>query len=724
LQPAIAQSIYSGQTDGNSLLKLSTQLERQRQSSMSTINFPAINAVNEFRLFLDSSRSKPYRTIREFAESEVVLPPGGPSAGLRFRGDRQPWAGLFMDEVAKLKPEFVYLVGPSQKGKTLSGHVIPIVYTLFELKESVIVGIPNIDMVADKWKDDLKPVIESSPSLARYMPRTGTGAKDGGGVRYDFTNGTSIRFMTAGGGDKSRAGKTSRVVAITEVDGFGEVGGTSKEGTKFEQIVARTNSHGSRRTVYAESTVSDADGIVWQAYSAGGSGARLMLKCQHCGHYVDIDRQHFTGWEDAKHEDEARDKAFWFCPDCGSHWSEQDRRAANQQAKIAHRGQRIEPDGTVTGEKPPGRVFSMRFHPGHDIIGDASDLAAAMWRAAQKPDQEAAERAISQFLWALPPLKQDITVVALTHEGIAARQGSTERGLAPSWTERITFHSDVGKRELHWVMMAWRKDGRGRVIDYGTHPVRSDSLPEAVAIKSALVELYTAIAVPGVNWEGHAERRRIDVWQADAAYMTDAVVSAIHEILKLMTDDDRRCNRAAYPYFGRGRRQEYGHTYGDKKTTNATVRWIGNRCHLAWLPDRNVLAMEVDVDSYKIDVHSALAIPKEVGADGREGDYPAGAIDLFRVPNPKDHNNFAKHIMAEELMEQFEPGQRGAIQIWHVHSRSNHKLDATTGNFAAAHRAGVAVVPRQTPKQPAIGSPAISSPVTTADGRPFLVTQR
>lgn len=692
---------------------------------MATTTSPSSNALSEFRFFLDAAKSRPYRSIREFAEQEIILPPGGPAGGLRFRGDRQPWAGLFLDAIHQEKPEFVVLTGPTQKGKTLVGTVIQTVYTLFELKESVIVGVPSLNMVADKWKDDLKPVIEASPSLARYMPRTGAGAKDGSGIRYDFTNGTSIRFMTAGGGDKTRAGKTSRVVSITEVDDFGESGGESKEGSKFDQLVARTDSHGSRRRVYAESTVSDDEGIVWRAYTRTGYGARPLVKCQHCGHYVEIDRQHFTGWEDAPNEDEAREKAFWFCPSCGSHWTEQDRKKANQQAKLAYRGQTIDPDGNVIGARPAGRILSMRFHAGHDVMGDSADLAAKLWRHAQNPDYEGAERAVCQFIWALPPPKQQITLVKLTQDTLAARQGMTERTLAPDWCERLTFHADVGKRELHWVMMAWRLDGRGRVIDYGTHPVRSDSLPEAIAIRSALNELWLAVCAPGVNWQGHEQRKRVDVSQYDANYMTDAVVAAVFDTQKLLTADDHHNQRAVYPYFGRGRRQEHNYNYSEVKTLNDTVKWIGNRCHLAWLPDRKVISMQADVDHYKVEVHSSLTVPRETNPDGSAGDYPAGAVDLFRVPSPKDHANFCRHIMAEELMETFEPGARGPIQVWHVHSRNNHKLDATTGNFVAAHRAGVAVVPRNQPQPEAVTSPpVVQSPVVTADGRPWIVTQR
>lgn len=685
--------------------------------------FQIDNGVSEFRWFAGSARSRPYRSIREWAESEVVLPPGGPCAGLRYRGDRQPFAGLFLDAIHELKPEYGYLCGPSQKGKTLTGTVIPSLYTLFELKESLIVGVPSGDMVNDKWKDDFLPVISASPSLARWLPRTGAGAKDGSGIRYDFTNGTSIRFMTAGGNDKSRAGKTTRVLAVTEADEFGDTGGQSKEGSKFEQLTARTNSHGSKRRVYAECTVSDEAGLVWQAY-LNGTGSRPFLHCQHCGHFVEIDRTHFTGWEDAESEEEAREKAYFFCPDCGSHWSEKDRINANLAAKLAHRGQKFDENGTLVGDAPKGRVFSMRFHSGHDNIGNQGDLGVEMWRAARAVDQDLAERKVCQFIWAYPPPVQELTVVKLERDTLLTRQGNTERGLVPSWCDRLTLCGDVGKRFLHWVCVAWRMDGRGRVVDYGSQPVYSDQMPEATAILSAFDELQRSLLLPGFNWDEHQERKRVDVAQFDANWNTAAVVAGCDLIRSRLTADDIRNQRAVYPYFGRGRRQEYGRVYGEVKSTGATVKWIGNQCHMAWLPDRNSVAMEANVDYYKLDAHASLMLPKSVNQDGSTADYPAGAVDLFKVPTPRDHAGFVKHLLAEELQEIFEPGQRGAVQVWHVRSRANHYLDAFTSNFVAAHRMGVAAVVRTENKSLATAEKPIERKFLTADGRPFLVTQR
>jgi hypothetical protein len=161
--------------------------------------------------------------MRQFAEEEIVLP-NGPFAGRRFRCARQPFAGLWFDEVDSGRWSRHVATGPSQSGKTLSCFVIPLLYHLFELGETVICGLPDMDMAADKWREDLLPVIERS-RYRELLPRVGGGSRGGKVQTLQFLNGATLKFMSGGGSDKSRAGFTSRVVVITETDGMDEAGG-------------------------------------------------------------------------------------------------------------------------------------------------------------------------------------------------------------------------------------------------------------------------------------------------------------------------------------------------------------------------------------------------------------------------------------------------------------------------------------------------------------------
>jgi hypothetical protein len=77
------------------------------------------------------------RSLRQFAEAELVIP-DGPSAGRRFRAHRQPFAGLWLDAVDSGRWTRYVATGPTQSGKTLCCFVLPLLYHLFEIGETVI----------------------------------------------------------------------------------------------------------------------------------------------------------------------------------------------------------------------------------------------------------------------------------------------------------------------------------------------------------------------------------------------------------------------------------------------------------------------------------------------------------------------------------------------------------------------------------------------------------
>jgi hypothetical protein len=113
------------------------------------------------------------RTLRDFAEAEIVIP-DGPFEGRRFHCDRQPFTRLWFDGRWNRK----FAPGCTQSGKSLTGFVIPILYHLFEMQETVIAGVPDMDMAADKWREDILPVIART-KYPELIPSKGPGSRGG-----------------------------------------------------------------------------------------------------------------------------------------------------------------------------------------------------------------------------------------------------------------------------------------------------------------------------------------------------------------------------------------------------------------------------------------------------------------------------------------------------------------------------------------------------------------
>jgi phage terminase large subunit GpA len=212
--------------------------------------------------FLSQSRPRRLRSMRQFAEEEIVIP-SGPFIGRRFRCARQPYTGLWFDQIDSGRWSRCVATGPTQSGKSLTCFVIPMLYHLFEMGETVICGLPDMDMAADKWREDILPVIDQS-RFRSLLPSAGGGSRGGRVESLQFANGATLKFMSGGGSDKSRAGFTSRVVVITETDGMDKAGGNSRESDKITQIEARTRAYGSRKRIYMECTPSLENGRTWQ----------------------------------------------------------------------------------------------------------------------------------------------------------------------------------------------------------------------------------------------------------------------------------------------------------------------------------------------------------------------------------------------------------------------------------------------------------------------------
>jgi hypothetical protein len=215
---------------------------------------------------------KPFRSLRQFAESEIILP-DGPFQGQRFRCSRQPAHGCFFDAVDSGDFFRFACTGPQQSGKTLAFVVVPILYHLFERQQTVLFGLPSMDMANDKWQLDVRPVIEAS-QYARYLPRKGAGSRGSTPELIQFSNGSNLKFITAGGDDAKRAGFTAPILVVTEVSHLDESGGKSDEATKLKQMEGRVRAYraSGQARIYLESTVTVEEGRIWQEWSQGTAG--------------------------------------------------------------------------------------------------------------------------------------------------------------------------------------------------------------------------------------------------------------------------------------------------------------------------------------------------------------------------------------------------------------------------------------------------------------------
>lgn len=664
----------------------------RRRRRAPPVELPRIDAraALQTKQLVEAARAPRLRSMRDFAEAEIFLPEG-PFKGRRFRVDRQPYTGLWFDQIDSGRYRRFVATGPSQSGKSLIGYVIPGLYHLFERRETIILGVPDFEMFRDKWREDILPVIEASPMLRRYLPRSGSGSRGGLGKSVTFRNGATLRVMTGGGRDKTRAHYTSRVVIITETDGMDEPGTTSREADKISQLEVRTRAFGSRARIYMECTVSTKAGRTWREYQAG-TQSRIFVPCPLCSDYVHLQRDDLVGWREAADPITAETSARWRCPSCGKTFDDAARRLICARSRLVHRGQRIDRRGRVTGDPPRTHTLGFRWSAPDNLLIGAPEVAVDEWNKLRSVDEENDEKKLRQFVWALPYEPPKVDLSALDPAGVTLRTTKHPRGHCPPGTEVVTTTVDVGKYACHWVTIAWRSGATSSVIDYGVFDVPVQDLAPEVALLMALREFRDNTTEAGwLDPETGDLRKPDQVWIDAGGYFAGPV----HEFANESPDRYRACigfgtSRVPRPYWK-----------PRKKTPQ--IAFIGEGYHVARIKRGNepgrVELVEIDANTWKTFLQARMTTNMA----------KPGAMSLFAVPARNDHLTFAQHLAAERKEEQFKPG-KGRLWVWITVSRRNHFLDASYMGCCAAHYAGIRLL------RPASGKPrAATKTVSVAE---------
>jgi phage terminase large subunit GpA-like protein len=513
-----------------------------------------------------------------------------------------------------------------------------------------------------------------------------------------FRHGATLKFMSGGGSDKSRAGFTSRVVVVTETDGLDKPGSTSRESDKLTQLEARTRAYGSRKRIYLECTVSTEEGRTWQEYQ-NGTRSRIVLPCPRCGAWISPEREHLLGWREADTQAAARQQGTFSCPACDVPWSEQERIGANVQCRLLHEGQSLTAEGEVQGTAPATETLGFRWSAVHNLFATAADLASDEWRASRSSDEENAEREMRQFVWCIPTSPTHWSETPLALMELAARMDAVPRGLVPNDARVLTAALDIGKYLCHWVVVAWSEGATGHVVDYGRIEVASRDLGVEQGVLVALKEFGDRVLEgwPRIGTPTAAHLIPDKVW-IDSGYMTDVVYAYCRQ-----TTPPRRF----FPAIGRGAAQQRHQWYNRPTRTGSIVQHIGEGFHINHLEAEHLYLVEVNADHWKTWVHARLATPLD----------HKGALSFY-AGQPQEHLTLARHLTAETKVEEFVAG-KGLVTRWERVRRQNHWLDALYNACAAGSLCGVRLLGED--YEPAPSRPRLVSPeVLRPDGRPWI----
>lgn len=650
-------------------------------------NFERVSELAVMDLLRDhiaQSLSRELKGMIEWAEENVILPrDGGPFEGLPFSRDRQPYLYLLAEEIRNGLWSEIFAAGPNQSGKTFGVFVLPTIYAIAELKTNVVVGVPDLAMINDKWMVDLRPVFEASPRLAHLLPATGAGSK-GGKVTdlVEFTNGVHLRFMTKGGSDTSKAGFTARRVHVTEAAGWSRGTATSKEADPLRQLRARQRATSrfdeegnisTERQLMVEGTVTVAEDLPWRE-KEGSSDSQIVYPCCHCKEFMRPEREHFIGWQGAANELDAARRGFFSCPKCGQAFTEAERsRMVRETGRIIHKGQSIDKDGVVHGERPQTSTLFFRWSAWDNLFVRQYDLAAEEWKASQldegTDDREMAEKALCQQVWCIPYKPELVENAPLQRAEVRKRIHQWPAGVIPRDAIWVTTHVDVGKWVCWYYVLATLPSGEVPTVIYGSlgtglDPQNAKSKThEANGIKNCLRSIFDMMDRGFAVESGGV--RPVDLTLCDAGYMDDAVYAVIRE----------RPRARFMASLGRGKTQMDARRYEQPRSRTAIVRLIGERYHLEFVQGKGVFRLVFDADHAKLSIQACLRV-----AEGHPG-----ALTLPMAPD-RDHKTVSRHLASEVYRRWIEPG-KGLQEEW-TKKGQNHYLDAAAGALVAQKHKG------------------------------------
>lgn len=663
--------------------------------------------------FADACLAPKMRTMLEFAEAEFVHPKGK-FANQLFRRERQPYSGLLLAELDGCRtPKWRRraILGPTQSGKTVTSYVLPTLWHVFERGENVICGVPMLDMAADKWEDDLKPAIESS----RYrdlLPRSGPGSRGGTPTTITFRNGRWIRFMGAGGGPQQRSGKETRVLIMTEVDKYDPPGEpVGVEGSKFDQLEGRLRSWGLHAIVYMECTATNTDGRIWQEYK-NGTASRIICPCPHCGHWVSPEREDLFGWQDTETKLAAGRGAYFACPSCSGRIGEQQRLEMNLAGRLLHRGQEVTETGEIVGVPAETDTFGFRSGAFNNLFTPIEQLGQEDWTASRDDNKANAETVRKQQAWAVPVEPDRAEAIELTKaivRGSDPRYGGRcndlDRGIVPDDTQCVTVHVDPGwstYRETFWwdvVAHCGPAPHRLHLANYDVFPARLATIRDEDHVRRCLDAVRnTLLDNPPKDSSGRPVPIPIKTVDCSGA-MTDVVC----EFVAMYAHEGWRATKGLGSSEDANRNRQYMHP--TKCTDTVRVYPFMDRWYESLQVLKNgasIWVINVDVDTYKLRVHNAFALPPRCDDDSPR----PGSVTLWGK-EPNLHRVVADHVLAERFEADFKRG-RGEKKRWVKHEKENHLLDCLTNNLAAVGMAMIGQSPTET--RPAILSTGIRRP--------------
>jgi hypothetical protein len=274
-----------------------------------------------------------------------------------------------------------------------------------------------------------------------------------------------------------------------------------------------------------------------------------------------------------------------------------------------------------------------------------------------------------------PPTEEAAIDTSLTPQMIQRRVNGEERRIVPAGYTLVTCGVDVRKIELHWVLRAWRQDGSGHTLDYGTWDVVGTRYGSDDGVDEAIRKAITGFAEslldnPPQRHDG--EIVPVALTLVDSGWRSDAVYAACAAV------------RGFMPSKGFGRSSgTAGANFSEYRRRSADIKpgdgWFLSRQKGLWLAC-------LDADRWKNYEQDRWLTP--IGNPGAFTLWGVSSEGAGRMTvDESSHSIYARHLTNEREMDELHKGH--LRRVWKTRSEYNHFLDASVYATVAAQLKGM-----------------------------------
>lgn len=437
----------------------------------------------------------------------------------------------------------------TQDGGTLTGHVMPQIYTAGVLHDPVCVGNPDMTLAGKHWRSKFRPLVrEIDPT---WLPAVGMGSEESSKVDEILLNGTSVYWI--GGGASNEAGQamiTARLVTRDEIDSMDPY---------VHRLMQRRNDGYRKRErdiTIDVSTVKLDSGSLIEGVIARSTDAHVEYACPYCNRFVRWNWDHVDFDESSQLA--AMDTAQLVCPheDCKQAISEKDREAMLTLAnsRLVMKGQKVDEHGNVVGPVPAVSTWGITWTALDSPLISLRSLVEEYWNADE--DHKAGEPAGMKSFYRdrLAEVFKDTNKpieLNAKHLQSLSEKSTFEFGKVPRWHDFLSCGCDVQLRWIYWWVEAYDRTMRATLIAAGTETlldldgqeIPADRMPSREERRAALRRI-DAILDSGFELEDDQSTRiPVLLRTADVGYLQEDMRFFLHEAphwnaVKGVGDDD------------------------------------------------------------------------------------------------------------------------------------------------------------------------------------------